>query len=445
MTTNEKECINCKKTCIIHKAHRCHDCYKKYYNEQSKIKRDNPKENICITCKEKCPIFKTQRCHNCFLIYDKERNKKYKENPKIADCIDCHQNIEIFKSQRCHECFKIFDAKRSIINRQESKKVIKVGICNQCNEKCEIYDHGKCHTCYKKISASITKKYREKIRKEKEKLIPETEKIPPDCKKCVSCGNIKEIGGFYASTGNKCKECGKDDGKQQRIISKEKKKILDESNIKYKCNKCGDIKISSDFRPNRKKCKECEKEYGRNYIKKIVNDIIIDKNEYFKKRRNDINKKNRERLKNDNIYKLKQTCRRRLLSSIKKNHSTDEYIGCKTEFLLEWLMFCFKDKMSFENHGNIWHIDHVVPLDTFDLETEEKQLIAFNWKNLSPEFADFNLKKNNKIDKKQIQTHIQKLKDFHESKNMNIPHNYIEILEQKCKTSQNESGTPLEP
>lgn len=101
--------------------------------------------------------------------------------------------------------------------------------------------------------------------------------------------------------------------------------------------------------------------------------------------------------------------------------------------------------MTFENHGILWHVDHVIPLDLYDTKTEEQQLIAFNWKNLSPEFAEFNLKKNNKIVKKQVKKHIQKLKDFHKSKNMDIPHEYIKILEQKCKTSHNESGTPLEP
>ena len=54
-------------------------------------------------------------------------------------------------------------------------------------------------------------------------------------------------------------------------------------------------------------------------------------------------------------------------------------------------------------------------------------------KKLSPVSKNFNLQKNNKIDKAQVRNHIQKLKDFHKLKNMDIPNDYIKILEQKMQ------------
>jgi hypothetical protein len=446
MVKKEKQCIDCQSTCILHKAQRCHNCYKKYYNNLSKIKRDNPKKGLCSSCKNMCDIYKKERCHKCFLLYDKQCAIKCKNNQKNGICIDCKKDIIIFKSQRCHNCFKIFDYQRAKENIKKKKEEGIIKTCNDCKKERKIHIYGKCHDCFKKKAAMITKQYRERITQEKKKLIPEEEKIPENHKKCTSCNSIKEIGDFYASTGNKCKDCGKKEGKEQRICSNEKKKIIDDLNIKYKCRHCGNIKLSSEFRPNRKKCKSCEAEYTKNYVKPIVSENNennnIDKNEYFKKRREEINEKNRERLKNDIAYKLKQACRRRLLSSIKKKYRSDKYIGCETELLIEWLQFCFGYNMTLENHGKLWHIDHVIPLDIFDLSNEEQQFIAFNWKNLSPETAKFNMEKGNKIIKSQVDNHIQKLKDFHKMKNMDIPHEYIEILEQKCKTSHNDREPP---
>lgn len=52
--------------------------------------------------------------------------------------------------------------------------------------------------------------------------------------------------------------------------------------------------------------------------------------------------------------------------------------------------------MSWENHGSIWHIDHIRPLASFDLTNKEDVKIACNYKNLQPLFKEENIRKSDK-------------------------------------------------
>jgi len=55
----------------------------------------------------------------------------------------------------------------------------------------------------------------------------------------------------------------------------------------------------------------------------------------------------------------------------------------------------FLENMSWDNYGN-WHIDHIIPISSFNLENVEEQKICFNYKNTQPLWAIDNLKKSNK-------------------------------------------------
>ena len=50
--------------------------------------------------------------------------------------------------------------------------------------------------------------------------------------------------------------------------------------------------------------------------------------------------------------------------------------------------------MSWENHGEYWEIDHIKPIDNFDLETQLNE--AFHYTNTQPlEKTENRLKSNN--------------------------------------------------
>lgn len=70
-------------------------------------------------------------------------------------------------------------------------------------------------------------------------------------------------------------------------------------------------------------------------------------------------------------------------------------LGCTIDELKSYLESKFKLGMTWENRS-LWHIDHIRPLSSFDLTDREQLLIACNWQNLQPLWAQENLLKNNK-------------------------------------------------
>ena len=82
--------------------------------------------------------------------------------------------------------------------------------------------------------------------------------------------------------------------------------------------------------------------------------------------------------------------------NVKRTLKYSEILGCDKEFLKEHLRKNFKEKMSFNNYGK-WHIDHIIPISSFNLEKKEELLKCFNYKNLQPLWAKENLVKSNKI------------------------------------------------
>lgn len=84
-----------------------------------------------------------------------------------------------------------------------------------------------------------------------------------------------------------------------------------------------------------------------------------------------------------------------------KKGRTVELIGIDTKKLAEYIESKFLEGMSWDNR-NLWHIDHIRPLNSFDLTDKEQQKLAFNYMNLQPLWARENLVKGSKseIDKK---------------------------------------------
>lgn len=82
----------------------------------------------------------------------------------------------------------------------------------------------------------------------------------------------------------------------------------------------------------------------------------------------------------------------------KKSLRTEAYLGCTYDFAREYLAERFKPGMTWENHGAVWHIDHVKPLASFDLMKKEARAEAMHYTNLQPLFAPDNRAKSAKLD-----------------------------------------------
>ena len=113
----------------------------------------------------------------------------------------------------------------------------------------------------------------------------------------------------------------------------------------------------------------------------------------------------KQRKQTDIQYWLAAILRTRLCTSVKNNQKSGSAVrdlGCSIEFLKQHLEQQFKDRMTWENRGKVWHIDHIAPLCSFDLEDREQLLIACHYTNLQPLFGPDNLKKSAEDKKKKF-------------------------------------------
>ena len=59
----------------------------------------------------------------------------------------------------------------------------------------------------------------------------------------------------------------------------------------------------------------------------------------------------------------------------------------------------FQEGMTWENHSRHgWHIEHIRPSSSFDLEDEQQQRTCNNWRNLLPLWAKDNISKRDRYD-----------------------------------------------
>ena len=142
----------------------------------------------------------------------------------------------------------------------------------------------------------------------------------------------------------------------------------------------------------------------RNGGKKFKNASITVK-EY---RKNNIEKvrawKRQYEMKQKNIPEIKliANMRSRLWQILKrkKQAKTIELLGCSGIFLKQHIQKRFKKGMSWKNYGK-WHIDHIIPIHYFmknhNFNSLRIQKKCFNYKNLRPEWAEYNLCKSIKL------------------------------------------------
>ena len=149
---------------------------------------------------------------------------------------------------------------------------------------------------------------------------------------------------------------------------------------------------------------EKHKAYMRAYLKRWRKDNP----KYAEQHRKQMNRRQKEqgkeiyrqRMKRPN-ERIASIIRSRITSALKygyKSASTEKLIGITFPELKIYLENKFKPGMTWENHGLYgWHVDHRLPLSSFDLTNPEEQRKAFHFTNLQPLWAKENLQKHSKI------------------------------------------------
>lgn len=192
---------------------------------------------------------------------------------------------------------------------------------------------------------------------------------------CSKCLIEKDISLFYKrkeKINSKCIDCTKEVRKIWTELNKEK--------IKNQCKKWSEN--------NKEKIKISIKKYKKNNKEKI--------NEYKRKQR-------KEQESINPLALLKRRLRNRTGSAFKRMNwnkgGTEKLLGANYQVVMNRIESLFTEGMNWENR-NIWHIDHIIPLDSATTEEELRKLC--HYENLQPLWAKDNLKKSNKIINKNI-------------------------------------------
>jgi hypothetical protein len=191
-------------------------------------------------------------------------------------------------------------------------------------------------------------------------------------------------------------------------------------NLSNMCKECGKIYYAKYRKDNYKKVLEKEKEYElknknkrEEYRDKNKEKINTKMRKYIfenkEKIKNSINNSKRKRYKTDSTYRLKETIRKSISSSIKRNGYTKKLhtkniLGCSFEQFKQHIESLFESWMNWDNYGNpkdgilepnkTWDIDHIIPSSSATTEEELSKLNYYT--NLQPLCSYYNrlIKKN---------------------------------------------------
>lgn len=177
-----------------------------------------------------------------------------------------------------------------------------------------------------------------------------------------------------------CKKCER---KRQKLyiekIAKTENKIVPKEK---KCYVCKTTKKTNEFHKNKNsmdginnKCKNCSSIHNKKY-KKTYKD-----------------KPPKEKLINNIRSRIKKLI-------LRKTANTKTLLGCSVEYLMKHLEERFYpnpetgEQMTWENKGLYgWHIDHIIPLSSFNLSDPDQLKKACHYTNLQPLWAKDNYEK----------------------------------------------------
>ncbi len=211
---------------------------------------------------------------------------------------------------------------------------------------------------------------------------------PQLSKVCKTCNIEKNLSDYCKDNTTKdklnysCRQCSAE--KRLYYYNKARDKRLAYAK-KYRLDNLEKTKLSSkNWRLN-----------NLDKIRKIQNSWRNKNKEQFNKKRNVYLKYKKL---TDINFKLACNLRNRFLQAFKnnsKNSSSIKNLGCSLSFFKNYLESKFTEGMTWENYGLYgWHIDHIIPLISFDLSNLDEVKIACHYTNMQPLWAKDNLSKN---------------------------------------------------
>jgi hypothetical protein len=342
----------------------------KTYIDEYKL---NERYNVCIECNKESKEIK-QLIENENIVEEKGfvLSKMYKNerNDFIYDIL-CKNN-HLTEGRMKSSFIRSFTCKECIHNTNEY-------ICSTCQQLLPLNKFNKCETNdHRNKTDHHCKKCREKQRNKRK----ENGYKLPTRQKLIENG----IEGKLCCT----EDCG------FHPYSEYWKDIYNEDEYNNYCKKCRDQINKKYSENNKEKIKEISKNYQKNNRERIRSsrkEWIKNNKEKYRESNRNYSKKRRDI---DPNYKLLGNLRHRIYLALingTKSQSTLKLIGCTIDELWNHFEYKFQEGMTKENYGSIWHVDHYVPCNAFNLNNEKEQRRCFNWRNLQPMFASENISK----------------------------------------------------
>lgn len=109
-----------------------------------------------------------------------------------------------------------------------------------------------------------------------------------------------------------------------------------------------------------------------------------------------------EKYATDPLFRLQMQLRSRTKLAVKneiKSGSSVRDLGCSIEKFKAYIERQFTGEMSWDNHGRLWHLDHIIPLSAADLTVREQFLLVAHYNNYQPLLITENLAKHDRLPK----------------------------------------------
>jgi hypothetical protein len=207
-------------------------------------------------------------------------------------------------------------------------------------------------------------------------------------KVCIKCIVEKPLTEYTKNKRNKdnldniCRDCLKKKYYENRETQLEAQRKWREANPNYQREWAKDNQVWID--------------YLRNYYKENREKYITRKQEWRKnnpeaayEEGKNYKENNKEKInawaKNEQ-NKFHSNMRQQIYAYLRngKDKQTPEYLGCTFQFLKDYIASMFNDNMTWDNHGAIWEIDHIIPCFAWDITNDFECFCCWNYRNLQP-------------------------------------------------------------
>lgn len=113
----------------------------------------------------------------------------------------------------------------------------------------------------------------------------------------------------------------------------------------------------------------------------------------------------RRRRKEDPVWRMTEAMRSRLSAIVKgvRMGGAEGLVGCSGKQLRRHIEAQFKSGMTWQNYGTHWHVDHIMPVSSFNQHNPEQRRRCWHFSNLQPLRAKDNLQKHATILDPQLQ------------------------------------------